>query len=94
MVKNMSLSEKGHQINPRTFVPESSYAYLSDETLSGVKLFKRCAELLCHFPRGNPLTAQRPLTCSVIYISSWLESAPPQISSTYRPYFKGATASG
>ena len=92
--RRSSVSETGRQINPRIFVSDSSYKCFSDETLSGAKLFKRFAELLCHFARGNPPAEQRPWTCSAICISSWLESAAPQISSTYRPYFKGATASG
>ena len=77
MVENMNLSEKGHQINPRIFVFNSSYACLVDETLSGAKLFKSSAELLCHFVRENPPAAQRLLTCSVFCISSWLEPPPP-----------------
>ena len=91
VVENTNVSETCRQINPRIFDSGSSYECFSDETLSGAKLFKRSAELLCHFARGNPPAEQRPWTCSAICISSWLESAPPQISSTYRPYFKGAS---
>ena len=54
MVENMNLSEKGRQINVKIFASDSSYACLSDETLSGAKLFKRYAELLCYFASGNP----------------------------------------
>ena len=88
----MNASEKGRWIKPRVFDSEYLYAYSSDKTLSGVQLWRRSAELFCHFARGNSSAAQRPLTCSPISISSWFESTVLQMSPTYWPYFQGATA--